>query len=121
MNKTSPATASHGVILMTAQRMHRLALQRGYYFYTNLFKNPPWLIMLNLFVSQLSDMPANPASIKIANRLTDEEFRATAKQLVEEGMITFGDDELITLTPLGSKQMDGFIREILKSREAEGQ
>jgi len=120
MNKTSAENASASVILITAQRMHRLALQRGYYFYTNLFKNPTWLIMLNLFVSELSNLPANAASLKLANRLTDEELQSALEQLAGAGMVLLEDDDLVSLSPLGSKQMNGFIREILKSRESEG-
>lgn len=120
MSKTNAANAPISVILMTAQRMHRLALQRGYYFYTNIFKNPPWLIMLNLFIGELSDEQANPTSIKITNRLTDEELESTVAALIDAGMIQRFEDELFRLTPLGLKQMEGFIREILKSRENEG-
>lgn len=120
MNKISPAAPSDSVILMTAQRMHRLALQRGYYFHTNLFKNPTWLIMLNLFVNERSDLQTTGTALKMANRLTDEELQTTVEQLADAAMIQIEDEELFTLTPLGSEKMDGFIREILKSRESEG-
>jgi hypothetical protein len=108
------------VILMTSQRMHRLALLRGYHFHTNLFKNPSWLIMLNLFVNEMEKLTTTTAALKMANRLTDEELRSTLDQLTDAGMVEIDDDELVALTPLASKQMDGFIREILKSRESEG-
>jgi delta-aminolevulinic acid dehydratase/porphobilinogen synthase len=120
MVKTSPADASDSVILKTAQRMHRLALQRGYYFYTNLFKNPTWLIMLNLFVNERTDILTNFTSLTITNRLTKDELHAAIEQLLDAGMIMVEDDEQVVLTPLASKQVAGFIREILKSRENEG-
>ena len=117
MANTPAASASRAVILMTAQRMHRLSVQRGFYFYTSLLKNPPWLIMLDLFISGLTGMPANPASLKISNKLTEEELRTAIGQMVEAGLIKLCEDDLIELTPSGEKQMDGFIREILASRD----
>jgi delta-aminolevulinic acid dehydratase/porphobilinogen synthase len=120
MVKASPADVSDSVILKTAQRMHRLALQRGYYFYTNLFKNPTWLIMLNLFVNERTDIVTNLTSLTITNRLTKEELDTTIDQLQDAGMIVVAADEEVTLTPLAAKQMAGFIGEILKSRENEG-
>jgi hypothetical protein len=114
------ASASRTTILMTTQRMHRLSLQRGFYFYTSLFKNPPWLIMLDLFVSSLTEIPANTVSLKVSNKLSDEELGTAIGQLVEAGMVQVCEDDLFELTPSGKKQMDGFIREILASRESGG-
>lgn len=117
VDKVTTNNVPQRVILITAQRMHRLSLQRGYYFYTNLFKNPPWLIMLTLFVGSLTDIPVNAPSVKLANRLSGDEYQTAIDQLMDAGMIEFYDDELIRLTPPALTQMDGFIREILSSRD----
>jgi DNA-binding MarR family transcriptional regulator len=98
----------------TAHRLIRFAVERADQLGGDLFANPAWSILLNVFIATELDRRATIESVAVAANLTESSAARWLNVLVQRGLLEIvesadGDRPLVRTTESGRRRLGGFL------------